>query len=555
MRFIFLMGPTNVGKSTQCQNLLHSNPEASYQPSKAVSPGAWIRDMAKQRTKNPLADYLFHNCTHETLGPVVSDYLEKTVHRILDDPKTLQTIVVDGYPRSVAEVASLAYICKGEELLVVELLADDEEIHVRGAKRKRVGDDNKESLDIRVTSYKSKRAKVIDALRDLGVKVHTVCGGGERQVFGTIESLIGSENLFVRIPIPARNPKKYIAARFMAEVRGMQAATIIQLVLQFAESTRQYHSFCGTHPISLTRENIPRIQRFPYLVSLKATGERYLCLVYESRLWFLGRSMEVYASGPSPDFAEFNGTLIDGELIGHYFLVLDCLRYRNRCLIKLPILERMAECYALAKALENTPGLHFRMQEYVDRMMVNALLRQANTLPWEIDGIIFQPQKLPYRHGIDYNMFKWKPLGENSADFYYNAGDSGLYVRSSKKHDPRQIVVRGQRLIRYGRLLDCMRPVWVRDGMILECVALPEEGIADHIDVIRREQWTDDELVWVPRMHRGDKLHPNMEWVTDAVVTSIKDNITQEELERACHAPRIYTRDAVKIPRRPSPPV
>lgn len=97
--------------------------------------------------------------------------------------------------------------------------------------------------------------------------------------------------------------------------------------------------------------------------------------------------------------------------------------------------------------------------------------------------------------------------------------------------------------MKFGRLLECIKPDWLRDGMIVECVALPDSAVESIRDAVDREEWGDNELVWFPRMHRGDKLQANIDWVAQSVIQSIIDNITQEELEHLCSAPTITNRD------------
>ncbi len=49
-------------------------------------------------------------------------------------------------------------------------------------------------------------------------------------------------------------------------VKPSKAAEIVQLVLKLAESRREWKQFCGTHPVSLDRENYDGLIRHPYAV-------------------------------------------------------------------------------------------------------------------------------------------------------------------------------------------------------------------------------------------------------------------------------------------------
>lgn len=551
---LFLTGPPNVGKSTQAQMLADR--------ATIISAGEWLRAL-RTGSDADLAQFVTHNWTHDSLSPLVSEYLDGVVadacERSVRDSCAL-LLVVDGFPRTVSEVTDIARIARGCPLHVVLLETSAEVIRDRAHARQRLDDDTDYALDIRSESYASKREAIVRELVYQRAR-YSVLATDATTTPADTHARICSLLAFDRVPIPAIASPATLARRYFHETSAIERARISQCALRVAGSKRFDQSFFGTHPISLTRLDLPRVRRFPYLVSLKAEGVRFMALVAQSRLWLISRKLRVFAGPVAPVLADWNGTLLDGELLGGeedaatMFLVLDVLSVAGRLCIMEPILRRLERASTfLATTLPTLTGsrLTVRVQEYVDRTQLSALIARGS--PWAIDGIIFQPAQLGYRHGIDNNCFKYKPLGENSVDFYYNAADDGLYAKktsssSSSSSSRRQgapanapeMTVKRHTLARMGTLLpeiiSSFAP-WVRDGMILECVSCPRAAL-----VLLKTKPPPASIIWFPKLHRGDKPTANLDWVAQSVVQSIIDDISQEELQRECALPTLCNRD------------
>lgn len=383
----------------------------------------------------------------------------------------------------------------------------------------------------------------------------------------------------------------------MIDATPVENAVIVQLYTQLLDL--RAHRFAGSHPISLDRESMPRLLRYPYLCALKIDGHRVLCVVHNERLWFIDRRLRVLHTSATtvikPSLAPFEGTILDGELCvlderarrvqaredrwrqwrkpplqqsktptsslsikeaadmleeertpRLVYYVFDALRVGSTDVRRRPIMERLAHSIPLGRLFFNSSVLRFRAQEYVDRTQIEQLIdRSFHRYDRAPDGIIFQPAKLPARAGVDYNLFKWKPLHRNSVDLY--VGDNHqLYVRKTSEQNPViDDTVRddnggdgdgddGSMLcaLKHGTLhMD--KPAWLRTNTVVECAPL----------------FTDDrQLQWVPIHERGDKLSPNADWVVDRIVASIAQNITERELIDYCQQPPLHPRDV------PSPP-
>lgn len=546
MRVLFLIGRPNSGKSTQASLLVGDGGHA-------LSPGSWLRDLSGHANESDLGDFVMHNWSHDALSPLVTEYLERCVGEALEQEAAADSsdelVVIDGFPRTALEAEAVPRVCRGNPCLVAELVMDEGASHERGTVRQRGSDDAGPVLDKRLEVYANTSASISTALKNVPVIRVAVEKKTPAQVRDEIAQALDREAR--RVAIPPVQPPRSIARRLAIEAGPIDSACIFQKCVRLAGSTRPRRQFFGTHPISCTRTKLPRVRRFPYLVARKATGVRFMCFVCNGRLWFLSRALDVYVSKPISGLEPFENSLLDGELIGveeaSYYVVLDCLAFCGVNCMREPILDRLRRSVPLGQHLYHGP-IFFRPQEYVDRGQLHGLLR--HTYPWETDGVILQPAKLPYRLGIDYNLFKWKPLDKNTADLYYCAADSGLYVRASPP-DPKdtntpqpvnlravpriQSIADGKtELVKFGRLLPAFTPEWVRDGMILECGALDAQRVTTPEAAAELADWEENELVWVPQQHRADKPHPNVDWVAQSVVQSILDNITEAELLATC---------------------
>jgi hypothetical protein len=112
-----------------------------------------------------------------------------------------------------------------------------------------------------------------------------------------------------------------------------------------------------------------------------------------------------------------------------YFLVLDCLVMSGVLCFLEPIFDPLRRTVDLGRLLFKDP-LKLRVHGYVQREKLRGLLASSPNLNWAVDRVMFQPGRLPYRFGTYRNMFKWKPLSENSRDFYYRSADRGLYYKA-----------------------------------------------------------------------------------------------------------------------------
>lgn len=186
------------------------------------------------------------------------------------------------------------------------------------------------------------------------------------------------------------------------------------------------------NPRSLERENLGLLRSQPYWVSEKLDGVRMFLLFgfYESTTdgeteyaVFLDRSYRVHLVPVDAPDAVFQGTLLDGELQqqenGTYvYTVFDVYVYEGTALRHLPFEHRRAtyETFVKSHLSPTQPGLTFVCKQWHDLSMCEVIWRQYQDVA---DGLIFQPRRgAPVQHGIQADVFKWKPAEHQTLDFY-----------------------------------------------------------------------------------------------------------------------------------------
>ncbi|XP_053672944.1 mRNA-capping enzyme [Anopheles nili] len=204
--------------------------------------------------------------------------------------------------------------------------------------------------------------------------------------------------------------------------------------------------FPGAQPVSMDIRNIRYLTQFPYRVSWKADGTRYMMLIQrEGEVYFFDRDNSVFeVQGVRfPTLADPNkhitDTLVDGEMvIDKYrdkhvprFLVYDVICFQNRDVRKLPFFPKRLGLIEQELIQARTNAIHRRMldrdsepfgvrlKQFWNITQSKALLGPKFTegLGHEPDGLIFQPSLEPYISGVCPHVLKWKPHNMNSIDF------------------------------------------------------------------------------------------------------------------------------------------
>ncbi|CAG0879045.1 unnamed protein product [Cyprideis torosa] len=229
-----------------------------------------------------------------------------------------------------------------------------------------------------------------------------------------------------------------------------QIEQIQHLVQRMCSFPPHMSGFPGSQPVSLTMENISRLEQAPYMVSWKADGTRYLLLINGiNQVYFLDRDNSVFQADDIffpcrkiPDH-HLEDTLCDGEMVldeirdpsGNVikrprFLIYDIIKFRGEDVGKCDLPRRFL-CIErevvgpLQKALEEQRldrqkmPFSVRKKDFWEVQAARKILHGtfAKTLSHEPDGLIFQPRSEPYTPGRCDSVLKWKPPSHNSVDF------------------------------------------------------------------------------------------------------------------------------------------
>ena len=286
------------------------------------------------------------------------------------------------------------------------------------------------------------------------------------------------------------------------EASPIESATIVQASLRLAESHRLWRQFPGSHPIHITRSAITaNLERYPYLVSKKIDGTRYLMVILLNRLWFMDRKLLVW-KGPCNQAMEcYNDSLLDCEVepTGK-ITIIDVINARGQCVRGDNILRRLGSLKGITRTFRNSP-FHVTIQHYDE---LSDLPRAIGELQLDKhDGLIFTPKKTGYRLGRNDNLFKWKPNEVNTIDLLYRNGQ--VYCQADKQLKP------------LGELAGT--PADLVDGQIVECFPQGQ--------------------YWVYIKTRTDKTNPNTDWVTDNILQSLDENIEPSDLLTIISSPRL----------------
>ena len=187
---LLIMGPPGAGKGTQAKLI------AEHYGIPAISTGDIFRAMKTADT--PLARQVREIMSS---GGYVSDEItNQIVAERLTEPDCEAGFLLDGYPRTIAQVDTLDGVLaeQGRPLdVVLSLLADEDAVVTRLLKRAEIegrADDNEETIRVRQQVYAEQTAPLLEVYRSRGLLV-AVDGLGEvdqvsARVFAALDAAV-----------------------------------------------------------------------------------------------------------------------------------------------------------------------------------------------------------------------------------------------------------------------------------------------------------------------------------------------------------------------------
>lgn len=264
--------------------------------------------------------------------------------------------------------------------------------------------------------------------------------------------------------------------------------------------------FAGPQPVTLEKRHIFKTEEESininndYTVSLKADGERHLIYIdNEGSVFVLNNRLVIKNTGISVEKSMLHNSLFDGEVVTprindgtQHVLLFDCYFIDGQCIAHLPLVKlekgkkskeknknvlqipRISSRYEALEELEGSvraEGKHnnkkytIKVKEFnypsKQQGFVNIfecaydMLKRAEFVNFETDGLIFTPALLPVGHGkgrddegmVDASSYdplslsgtwtsvlKWKPPNENTIDFLVKETNDPLITIDGQSH-------------------------------------------------------------------------------------------------------------------------
>ena len=348
-----------------------------------------------------------------------------------------------------------------------------------------------------------------------------------------------------------------------------------------AISSKLYKQFIGSQPISFSNKHInENLLTQDYYVCEKTDGIRLLMFVIinpqtgKQSIFFIDRENNFYLNEnlnmilPLNEKELHNGTLIDGELVNQKinnkietrFLMFDCLSINGRPFINKPTSSRLAHLgHDFLKPLNEfkfkDPKAYskfkfkFGMKKMEFAYNLTKIFKQIEKkeIPHFSDGLIFTPVNSRYvLFTKDELLLKWKPSSENSVDFklilkfendsdinkinfdkmplldlyvWKGGEDKSFIANPNTIYTNKDLKVLNETYSKFGRLkLD--DSTWNKlvnkneplNGRIVEC-------------------YKNELQEWCFLRFRDDKLQGNHINVVSNILSSIQDNVKEEDLE------------------------
>ncbi len=175
---LLIMGPPGAGKGTQAKLI------AEHYGIPAISTGDIFRSMKTADT--PLARQV--RDIMNSGGYVSDDITNQIVAERLAEPDCSGGFLLDGYPRTLAQVETLdaALTASGTPLdAVLALTADTDEVVARLLKRAEIegrSDDNEDTIRVRLQTYADQTAPLLEVYGNHGLLVEVDGLGGIEEV-------------------------------------------------------------------------------------------------------------------------------------------------------------------------------------------------------------------------------------------------------------------------------------------------------------------------------------------------------------------------------------
>jgi hypothetical protein len=283
-------------------------------------------------------------------------------------------------------------------------------------------------------------------------------------------------------------------------------------------------TFPGPMPVSLGMTNLPKLREYPYVVSQKTDGLRFLLLSYRGVTYLASRSYDFYKVDKQlfkvSSEADRLDYLVDGELMisdnKYTYIIHDIIT--SALVSSYNIADNFFDQrYNAAKDL---------MLMYIPNDTINVELKKFyNTKDikllisnqcYKADGYIFTPKKKPIGTHTQYNLFKWK---------MYHTFDFRMFKTKTDEYEFFAIGKDGISETCYARITldDDENSKLFTESLILNC---PDFVNGDVIEFTTNTAAN----YYFPKIVRKDKEYPNSLKNILRTIDDVKNNVPLEHL-------------------------
>ncbi|TGJ82297.1 hypothetical protein E0Z10_g6469 [Xylaria hypoxylon] len=341
---------------------------------------------------------------------------------------------------------------------------------------------------------------------------------------------------------------------------------------------RSSTGFPGAQPVSFSRKHLDELRREDYYVCEKSDGMRYLLYMTDDEqgrevhyfidrkndYWFIDRGSLHFPL--SNDRLKFHtATVLDGELVidtlsdgrkEPRYLVFDCLVLDSLVLMNRELGKRLGYFQEQVfkpyrRLMDEYPGERQYQPFFVDQkamqfaygieMMFKDVIRN---LKHGNDGLIFTCLKSEYKPGTDPHILKWKDAEENTVDFVWKFTFSIVEPDEFERAEGITSPFIDYETKPAVELLAHHGGGWPNGYQYYADMHLEDaeweilKGLGDPLDERIVEVYMDAQKRWRFYRFRDDKAEGNHITVVNSVIESIRDGVTQEDLQNAAKSIR-----------------
>lgn len=281
-------------------------------------------------------------------------------------------------------------------------------------------------------------------------------------------------------------------------------------------------NFPGPQPVSMEREYMWKLGKYPYSVCEKTDGMRYFLVATDGICAMVDRAFRFYrvAMKLDPDY-ERALSILDGELVcdkydsSWTFYAYDAVVVRNQNCAKDRLDQRLDCISKFVSSVAESP-FKIKVKRFWKLRQIEDMLKSLAETPLrhESDGLIFTPSGLPVGTGTQMSLIKWKPSGKHTFDF-------------------KVVVKRGPSSTRYD-LFSSDR------GRTVKHASINERTVSGRIFHQKYREISTAKVAivecsysngnYVPILVRADKTHPNSVRTVEKTHLNIEENICVNDI-------------------------